>query len=61
MKKPANNKKKPGEKLSNASLEYDSTREQSVLLENMHRDIKIIAEQQNSIIGKLDHGIFLPI
>ena len=47
-------KKKPGEKLNNASPEYDSVREQTVLLEHMNQSIKTIAEQHSSIIEKLD-------
>src|SRR3990167_4538719 len=47
-------KKKPGEKLNNASPEYDSVKEQTVLLEHMNQSIKTIAEQHSSIIEKLD-------
>lgn len=51
--KPAK-KKKPGEKLNNISPEYDSTREQTVLLENMYKDIKAIAEGHSILNQKLD-------
>src|SRR3989338_4504119 len=51
--KPAK-KKKPGEKLNNIPPEYDSVREQTVLLEHMNQGIQTIAEQHSSIVEKLD-------
>ena len=47
-------KKKPSEKLNNVPPEYDSAREQTVLLEEMNQSIKTIAEQHGSIVEKLD-------
>ena len=47
-------KQKPGEKLNNISPEYDSVREQSVLLEDIHRDVKVIAEGHGALDRKLD-------
>src|SRR3989338_3769851 len=54
MKNKSSNKKKPGEKLNNISPEYDSVREQTVLLEHMNQSIQTIAEQHGSIVEKLD-------
>jgi len=51
--KPAK-KKKPGEKLNNVSSEYDSVREQTVLLEHMNQNIQVIAEQHSFIVEKLN-------
>ena len=50
----ARKKKKPGEKLNNISPEYDSVREQNVLLEDIKRDVKAIAEGHISLDRKLD-------
>ena len=47
-------KKKPGEKLNNVGPEYDSVREQNVLLEAIHSDIKAIAEGHTVLDRKLD-------
>lgn len=53
--KPAK-KKKPGEKLNNISPEYDSVREQTVLLESMNQNIKAIAEGHADLDRKLNEA-----
>jgi uncharacterized phage infection (PIP) family protein YhgE len=47
-------KKKPTEKLNNISPEYDSVREQNVLLIDMHKDIRLVVEQHTAIVTRLD-------
>jgi uncharacterized phage infection (PIP) family protein YhgE len=46
--------KKKDKKSSSISPEYDSTREQNVLLIDMHKDIKLVAEQHGRVIERLD-------
>jgi predicted nucleic acid-binding Zn-ribbon protein len=47
-------KKRPDKKPSTISPAYDSTREQNVLLIDMHKDIKTIAEGHSDLGRKLD-------
>jgi chromosome segregation ATPase len=54
MTNKSTKKKRPDKKPSTISPAYDSTREQNVLLIDMHKDIKTIAEGHSFIVEKLD-------
>ena len=54
MTNKSTKKKRPDKKPSTISPAYDSTREQNVLLIDMHKDIKLVAEQHGRVIERLD-------